>query len=527
MGQIVCVDHSGRLFSISPDQLCSGFHEQGRYVFLIPEGAGQLFVDDVALAAGRHEQQMAWVWEPGFYAGEVAAELTDVSGNVVALYRLSVAPQGEKLEQASFERMIADIQAFDPSLLMGTEYTKSQIGVQGEVTNVHLQYARLRCYGDAFLKAMRRVTKSPLTRLRRERTIQGLNKVRRLDRYSVHKAMRNPAMLPVLNGQSSNFGTPGPIAFDVSTVFNDLDNAANQTLCAVLRAVARRAGQVIAGLSRLSEQKEQDGARSLLVPRLARRMAYLNRLQHDLRRIARSEPFTSIKTAHISSAGLNAISAHPLYASAYRVGWHALRNGVGGELSDERHWMSPTWEVYERWCYLQVVKTLQARYSHMVWQRDCVSNKAECIAFNAIAPNIELNVWLQVRCPAFDKKPNRGFASISRQRFPDIVITLEAHGQKRFLVLDAKYRASRYGVLDAMQSAHIYRDSLRWQYRGPDCTLLLVPKKGGVPSLETTQYRDTYGVGVVALGVGEDLNTLGELLHGLLGPAITSHTEVQ
>jgi hypothetical protein len=48
------------------------------------------------------------------------------------------------------------------------------------------------------------------------------------------------------------------------------------------------------------------------------------------------------------AAGLNAISADPVYSRAWDRGWRALRSGVGGSPTEERLWTSPTWEIYER-----------------------------------------------------------------------------------------------------------------------------------------------------------------------------------
>lgn len=52
---------------------------------------------------------------------------------------------------------------------------------------------------------------------------------------------------------------------------------------------------------------------------------------------------------------------------------------------------------------------------------------------------------------------------MSRQRFPDFVVTRVRGAQRGFVVFDAKYRQGRQAELGEMAVAHIYRDSLRWQ----------------------------------------------------------------
>lgn len=495
-----------------PDQLCSGFNERGCYFFSVPVDCGQLYIDDVALAVVFHDGRRAWVWEAGFYAGEVTGELTDINGKAIALYRLGVVPQFEKLEQASFEHMVDDILKFDARLLMGTEFAQNKVGVEGDVSSLHLQYARLRRHGVQLVKAIRAVEQKPLSVLRNKRSLQTLNRVKRLDRSSLLKAARNPAALSVIARSACEEDANHSIMFDVPTTFSDLDNPANQTLYVVLKEVVRRTGRVIDALIERAGQKELIGARSALIPRLNRRIEFLQNLHNDLRRILRREPFVSLKVARVSAAGLNVISAHPDYARAYRFGWYILRAGIHGELTEERLWMSPTWEVYERWCYLKVVEGIRKRYPLLTGNFTTPTDRIDCIRFTGSALNIELNVWLQVRCPALDQSPNQGFSSISKLRVPDIAITLDVHGKKRFVILDAKYRTSRDGVLDAMQSAHIYRDSLRWFGRRPDYALLLVPKKGGVVALESKEYQLEHGVGVLGLNVTEGIEAVCDVI---------------
>ncbi|MNV22606.1 hypothetical protein D3C71_1135850 [compost metagenome] len=113
----------------------------------------------------------------------------------------------------------------------------------------------------------------------------------------------------------------------------------------------------------------------------------------------------------------------------------------------------------------------------------------------------QVDVWLQVRCPAFDQPKNHGFSSISGERRPDIVITVKSPTGRSFIVMDAKYRVEREWVLEGMASAHVYRDCLRWEGHKPDLSVLLVPRGGGAPLLETMNYRKDNGVGVAELSV--------------------------
>jgi hypothetical protein len=72
-------------------------------------------------------------------------------------------------------------------------------------------------------------------------------------------------------------------------------------------------------------------------------------------------------------------------------------------------------------------------------------------------------------------------------------------------VFDAKYRASRANVLEAMASAHIYQDSLRIGGDRPAGSLLLVPAAGGAPWLESPEFQGRHRVGISIMAPGREV----------------------
>jgi len=498
--------------------------ERGIYYFeIIPEAC--FFVDDEPLKILRHEAFDAWRWEPGFYAGRVVAELVDASGRVTATYHLDVAPDQNKLGEASFAAMLDELLAFDTRLLLGDEYAQLELGREGRASNPHLEYVRLKRYGPVFLSALVEILRKPLTRLHRQRTLRPAHQLRRIDQQTLRRALQNPAataLLYNLERASANGDVPH---FDVPTAFEDLDNPANQALAVVLGTVLRRSRHVITALQKIVDGERDTGARSALAPRLARRIEFLEGLHCDLRKIQRREPFRSLCQPRISAAGLNAISAHPAYARAYRHGWYVLRPGIDGSREGERLWISPTWEIYERWCYLQVVSLMKSIYPDLQWQASWPGASLDLIRFTGRDIDTQVEVLLQLRCPAFDRPANNGFSSISGERKPDIVVTVESPAESLFIVMDAKYRVDRERVLDGMESAHVYRDCLRWKGQKPDLSILLVPRTGGAPMLETAAYQKANGVGIAVLSTEYcGLQTVFE--HFVKGYRIQHHQSV-
>lgn len=511
MTTLVCVDADGQRFDVVVEHLSTGFREQGKYYFLSIPGAA-LYIDDLPLAVNVRDGESVWSWSPGYFAGEVCAELVDDQGEVFASYRLDVSPDSNKVGREPFERMLEQIFAFDPALLFGTESAQFGIGSQGQKTDPHLQYSRLRRYGGQFLRALKQVAARPLVSLRHERTRLSVQKVKRLDRQSLHQVLRDPAALALLTPEADTTRAPVEVRFDVPSVYEDQDNPANQALAMVLHEVLRRCRQVIVAFDRLAASESFSETRSPLAPRLSRRIAYLELLHRSLRKLQGVPPFCNQRRRQVTAAGLNAISAHPAYARAYRFGWYMLRAGLQGAARDESLWITPTWEVYERWCYAMLVEQFQRLYSGLGWQRHTPSERDDCILWSGRSDDLQIDIWLQVSCPAVDQPPYREFSSISRQRYPDIALTVCRDGSEHFIVMDAKYRSSRGAVLDAMSSAHIYHDSLRWRGRRPDCALLLIPRGGAVPTLEDSQYRRKNSVGAVAIGDSDDAAELVRLL---------------
>ncbi len=95
-------------------------------------------------------------------------------------------------------------------------------------------------------------------------------------------------------------------------------------------------------------------------------------------------------------------------------------------------------------------------------------------------------------------------------------MTLDSLSAKRFVVFDAKYRSARASVLDAMESAHIYHDSLRWKGIKPDVSLLLIPRADEVMFLVSPTYHAAYGVGAWQVGAELEGDALGVELKRIL-----------
>ena len=519
MYSLRCSDAEGVSFEVGSSGIpTSGFQERRRYRLELEHGTPcVLVIDDVVvdcvLDAGRHR----WEWQPQFFAGTVLAELLDLHGTRLASYHLDVTPAPDKLGQDFFEQIINDLLTEDPELLFGTEAAQSAIGAGGDYTNPYLEYGRIKTFLPLLLQFIRQLCVRPLTRLHSHRELVLPHRVRRFDQHSIRSMARKPQILATLRGADAPPATQASLLFNVPISREQFDTPAHRTLLALLQAVIARIRKVRADLKQNSTGETATVFRTPAAPRLDYRVKLLGELEQALQRHCRSAPFTSVKRAEVSAAGLTAIAGHPLYAIAYRHGWRILRPGLDGPQSGELLAISPTWEIYERWCFLRVADSLRTLFPALSWKRLSSRDSADRVQYIGIADGITVEIYLQKTFPAMDKKgKTTPHYSISRERRPDIVVTCSTAGRERFIVFDPKYCVARSSVLGAMEAAHIYSDCLRWNGRAPDLTLLLIPSKSEAAWLEEPAFHAEHRVGVLPLSPGTGLEELQTILRQLL-----------
>jgi len=474
----------------------AGFVEAGRYLFEKPGPGWLLRIDDEPIPDA--VEPGCWLWSPRFFAGEVLAELVGKQHSV--LFSIDVAPDPGKIGRDIFARMVHELWDVDPALVIGQEPATRHIGDLGPNENPWLAFARYRRYVPEFLQATAAIRARPRRSLRVQRIWTPLHQVRRVDRRTATALSSSPAAALLVGGSEARGVLSGEQRLDVPLVEETLDSAANRAMLALALALLRRGRALHDQLQMLVQREVESETETPLASRWPVRSQVLVELASALKLLLRLSPFADAQRPEITAAGLTAVAADPAYSRAWNRGWRALRRGVESPPTAERLWMSPSWQIYERWCLLRLGRLLTRATPDWHWRLDATALRWT-------------GAWGTARCFLEYQRTFRSMAegptarrSISRQREPDLLLSVMGSdgSDLRFVVFDAKYRASRANVLDAMASAHIYHDSLRIGLRRPEAAFLLVPSGGGTPWLEDAIFQAEHGVGVLPLSLDVD-----------------------
>lgn len=481
--------------------LNGGFEETKESLFLRVGDEWQLFIDDVPARLARRDGQDVWVWRPGFYAGTVRAELVKAGEKVTVEYLLDVSPDPGKVGQKHFQEMVSEVWAFDPALVVGDESAVTRIGEQGDREDPAIRYMRLSTHARSLAAAASAIAREPHRQLRSARRHIPLHRVRRADVQTALAAMAGEAAVLFMETDDGEGPVDHQPLFDVPNSEESFDSAANRTMAALLSLVVQSIEGVAQSLQAQVANEADEEARQELAQRWQRRQAVLDDLREAIRRVLDRKPLSAISRKEVTAAGLTAIAAHPLYARTQQLIWRMIRPGYEGDLKAESSAMSPTWSIYESWCFATLSKYLMSRYPNWDWRRSNPSAGRHRVKGRAKDRSITL--YLQQVFSYSPAPPQSGLWSISAQLVPDIVLVVRDSDRSSWAVLDAKYRRGRTNVLDGMRSAHLYRDALRSHAMPPAMSVLLIPASPeNAQWILAEEYRSAHGVGAIVMSPG-------------------------
>ncbi|MEJ1297802.1 MAG: DUF2357 domain-containing protein [Candidatus Sedimenticola sp. (ex Thyasira tokunagai)] len=486
-----------RVGCLSPGSTLGDLEENRQYLIRVNTEGSRLFVDDAPIDMDPHRQY--WLWSPGFYAGEVVVELELPGHHEPIRYLVDVAPASNKSGREQYSEYISQIADYAPHLLMGTEPARHALGGRSHVSlSSWIRYARLRCFIDPYLGALRAICDRPLVRNRYQREQVPVHLARRVDVNTVRRLEANPKLLTAMAGQQVVHGdlSLGDNRLDVPFNEPTLDHPANRLIALQLDGVLRLTSQLINEFSQYrtaSSETETD-----VQARMPRRIEYLTQIKKQLLKLSRLSPFNAVSRSKPGVAGINAVSGSPHYDRSHRLGIRLLREGVSQLASDEQHYLAPTWQVYEAWCFVTLAQQLKQQLPEYQWDLKTVVVSADMI-LEGEKEGTRIRLYTQLACPSLENPNRYGYYSITRKRIPDLVLEYSNVDCTKFICLDSKYTTSRSGILDSMASAHIYRDSIKQNGAAPLYSVLLVPGNPDATLLSSENYVDRHSVGCIPI----------------------------
>ncbi len=282
-----------------------------------------------------------------------------------------------------------------------------------------------------------------------------------------------------------------------------LDHPANRALRWMLERLGRSLQRLAARL-RDEGQRHQDSLTDATAWCAARSSEVSRAAAHVDALIGRSV-LSSIAPSPPDAAAMATVMNDPRYGRIYR----RLRRWIAPRFERDDGADAPiraTFDLYERWCLLHLCGALKEAFPTFAWRdlRVASADGSERlhgeIALVGHGDGGQITLYDNLTFPAWREGATR--YSISTMRRPDFVVAhRDANGVCRWLILDAKYRATVSSISHAMESMHVYRDALRWPEAGGACAaaVLLAPRvPEGAAGWSDATFVARFGIGVLS-----------------------------
>jgi hypothetical protein len=466
-----------------------GLRESTRYWLAVTADAPLVaYVDDVRLESSPNAT--TWVWDSGFCIGSARLEFVDLQDNVVAVVILGISSDDNKLSRAELDNLLDDLLRLAPDKLSGDGQTSLTLGARGQVLG-NVQFERVRKYAPLFCNALRACQRSPHTNFETRSHSVSIERVRRLSRRN----LSDPRVVAYSASTLAKSADERPPVVVTERPERNLDTLPNRSLWTMAKKVLRVVESLREHNRAASLRPDEEG-----FARSKRRVVLLDELAASLRSGLDWFVGAGIKPNQDVSSGLAQMLRIPAYARAVRLGGLACSQSFDAiDRRDAELPLNSSWGLYEEWCFERVRLALETVVGVTARR---VSNvfgaSADAYVFETPHQKVILAAQATFRSGSEPRADIERY-SLSRERRPDTVLIVSGREHTRWYVFDAKYRRSKANVLDAMASAHIYRDALLLNGKRCSGAILLAPGTAFDArwSIFAPSHWRTFGTGVV------------------------------
>lgn len=440
------------------------------------------------------------------WAGRMVLDLC-AGGAVCEQLRLDIRPSERKLQGDEFEAMLDELSLRSPALLWGLS-RGAMSGKESRDAPAVVHPIVVDALLPQFERLLRRFLLDPPTRSVRTRDLRPFDLSRRADVATMRWLGRRPTLLATLRGQGPSGAAPDRTPIDQPVTLQSLDHPVTRYFAHLAKRVSERFLDSAARL-RMRQGMFVDPVADAHAESLAQRLeASAQRLgavlQHPVFRQASREP--------PSETAIQAIADHPLFSALQRVGRRLLEPGLaydpGGDLEAA---LKRTYDLFELVVLYRLVDELAAslgagwklRASKVLptsRREERPENRASWWFEGPDKQTVELRYqqWFSRAKMVGDL---RSFSSLSGPNLPDYILVHRRFGRVvSWVILDAKYRASRQPVDQGLGDIHRYRDALRVRGEAANGAFIIVPRLAEATAIYAQQpYLEAYRFGVLEL----------------------------
>jgi len=457
---------------------------------------------------------IAWHWRfrSESWCGRTFLNLATDAGSLEIA--LSCTPNDSKYSEHEYERMLDHVLSHGSTLAFGLAPGETDAAFDKTSEALKATHpAVIDCYLGELREQLRRVLADPVREQRRD------------DRYTRLLTTRpiTPRTLTWLSSHPNQWGQVRSGGLDVECLqqvrFETFDHAANRYVVTLLRRLRRSFEATAAALAKhatkqLINPAEQNRARVFAhrVRQAAREMSIA--LRHPV--------LAELASGELTEGVAQVFADHPAYGRFSRLASRLLDPALslrdGAELASS---LRRSWDLFELYCLYRLIEALESElgdawaFDHSPLAHHVLTTPSEGRCWDARhADGRRLVLFYQQHFGA----AQAGAISITTARRPDFILAaFDGNRLRSWTLLDAKYRTAEVSIRDALESMHVYRDSLRWRC---ESTNIEQAANGGfllVPTIAegSRRYGEPAFIQKRRLGlVGIDASELGAVLLG-------------
>lgn len=461
--------------------------EEGRQYFIAPgpeaPAVDSAFLDSIPLDWVAQER----AFRVPLWHSVGARSLLLVQGQRTWTANIQFIPHADKLAESAWDALLSDLEAWLPAVSVG-----AQPGLQGAVvvggSRIPLLVEAALPLLPALLEALRAIIAHPRKRTDFTEDHLPAHQVRRVERTTLGWLARHPEATRSLSTSWDEAAAPKrPPFVPVNLATARLDHPANRYVAWLVQALARELASYAALLNATATPRmapartdAEDWKRWC-----AGRAERLLEASDSLLALFKRSWLAKVAPSPPTEAAMAVVIDDPSYARLHRLGRH-LRSPLfqhGATPGETAATTRPSYELYELWTFFATRRLLEECLPGYQWTSEgleplaALGEPLDGASFTATGPEGTVQLLFNPTFPGYLSTGTRTRFSISKERRPDLLLRWSLQGHHGWVCLDAKYRVSRQGIADAFESAHLYRDSLRWPAAGGRCeaAVLLAP----------------------------------------------------